>query len=187
MLRIETIRPVSPPAVPRTHGAVLHVYGGPTLVAMARMTGSWLSGPRAALPRDSDGKEQRYRGEQLGLPEAGVGSLASTLRRAAAFILDIGLAALTAFAFTAPHAPGNWSLLVWFVMSFVTVALFSVTPGQAMVGIGVARVDVTAPVGLWRALVRVLLTFVIVPVVVWDADTRGLHDRVTSTAVIRSR
>ncbi|MET0317221.1 MAG: RDD family protein, partial [Rhodococcus fascians] len=39
---------------------------------MARMTGSWLSGPSAAIP-DGQKKEQAYQGENLGLPKSGPG------------------------------------------------------------------------------------------------------------------
>ena len=60
------------------------------------MTGSWLSGLRAALPRDSDGTEMRYRGERLGLPEHGPGSIAGTGRRVAALTVDWLLALVVA-------------------------------------------------------------------------------------------
>jgi hypothetical protein len=151
---------------------------------MARMTGSWLSGPHAALPRGSDGTGERYRGERLGLPESGPGALASVGRRVGAIAVDWGIATLIAWLV----APGpSWNFAVWAVISIVTVALFSVTPGQVALGIGVARVDKTAPVGLWRALIRVALVGLIFPAAIWDADTRGLQDRLTDTAVIRSR
>jgi len=151
---------------------------------MARLTGSWLSGAHAALPRDSDGTDERYRGERLGLPESGPGALASVGRRVGAIAVDWGIATLLAWLVT----PGpSWNFAVWAVLSIVTVALFSVTPGQVALGIGVARVDKTAPVGLWRALIRVALVGLVFPAAIWDADTRGLQDRLTDTAVIRSR
>src|SRR5690606_25936850 len=52
---------------------------------MARMTGSWLSGPAAALPKGQQ-QEQKYPGQLLGLPEHGPGSLVTTARRAFALI-----------------------------------------------------------------------------------------------------
>lgn len=151
------------------------------------MTGSWMMGPRAALPRSVDGSEDLYRGERLGLPADGPGSLASTGRRAAAMVLDVLSAASVAALFTAPAAPRNWSLLVWIVVGVVSVALFSFTPGQAAMGVRVVRVDARASVGLVRALTRVAMVFLIVPAVVTDLDGRGVQDRATGTAVVRSR
>ena len=151
---------------------------------MARMTGSWLSGPHAALPSDSDGTEERYRGERLGVPETGPGALASVGRRVGAITVDWAIATLCAWLFL---SDASWNFAIWAGMSVVTVALFSVTPGQLAVGIGVARVDKAAPVGLWRAVIRVALVGLVIPAAIWDADTRGLQDRLTDTAVIRSR
>lgn len=151
------------------------------------MTGSWLSGPRAALPQDGDGTDDRYRGERLGLPPAGPGSLAGPGRRVAAITADWLLATGVAYLFTAPADPGYWRLPVWVVVSVLSVAVLATTPGQAVAGIGVARVDAAAPVGVLRSLIRVVLVFLVVPPLVWDVDGRGLQDRATGTAVIRSR
>lgn len=148
------------------------------------MTGSWLSGSGAALPCDSSGAGERYRGQRLGLPETGPGALVSVGRRVGAIAVDWGIATALAWLFT----PGaSWNFAVWAGISILTVALFSVTPGQLVLGIGVARVDKTAPVGLWRSIIRVALVGLVVPAAIWDADTRGLQDRLTDTAVIRSR
>lgn len=151
---------------------------------MARMTGSWLSGSNAGLPRDTDGTAERYRGERLGLPEAGPGALASVGRRVGAITVDWAIATLMAWL-VAPSL--SWNFAVWAIISIITVALFSVTPGQVALGIGIARVDKVAPVGLWRAIIRVALVGLVFPAAIWDADTRGLQDRLTDTALIRSR
>ncbi len=151
---------------------------------MARMTGSWLSGSNAALPRDADGTAERYRGERLGLPEAGPGALASVGRRVGAITVDWAIASLIAWL-VAPSL--SWNFAVWAIISIITVALFSVTPGQVALGIGIARVDKVAAVGLWRAIIRVALVGLVFPAAIWDADTRGLQDRLTDTALIRSR
>ena len=42
-------------------------------------------------------------------------------------------------------------------------------------------------VGLWRSVVRTLLTVFLFPPIIQDTDGRGMHDRATGTAVIRSR
>lgn len=151
------------------------------------MTQSWLDGPRAALPADTDGTENHYRGERLGLPPDGPGAAAGTGRRVVAITVDWLLATGVAFLFTAPADPGYWRLPVWAAISILAVAALATTPGQAVAGIGVARIDAEAPVGVFRAVLRVLLVFLVVPVLITDTDGRGLQDRLTQTAVIRSR
>lgn len=135
--------------------------------------------------------EQAYPGRALGLPETGVGSVASMAARVGAFVIDIVLSALVAWWFTAPEAPRNTSLVVWAVMTVVTVALFGITPGQAALGLRVVPMDrdrdrVRSFVGLW-AIPRTVLIFLIVPPLVLDANGRGLHDRLCRTVVLRIR
>ncbi|PXY51661.1 hypothetical protein CIT14_22235, partial [Virgibacillus profundi] len=76
---------------------------------------------------------------------------------------------------------------VWALLTVVPVAFFGFTPGMAATGIRVGKLDGTPAVGLWRALVRGALTFVIIPAAIRNADARGLHDRATGTVVIRLR
>ncbi len=130
--------------------------------------------------------EANYPGRRLGLPASGVGSVAPMGVRIAAFAVDLAVAFLVALAFTRPELPKNWSLLVWAVITVVAVGLFGFTPGQALLGIRVAPLGGRAVVGLW-AIPRAVLTFVVVPVLLTDADGRGLHDRYCRTVVIRSR
>jgi uncharacterized RDD family membrane protein YckC len=40
---------------------------------------------------------------------------------------------------------------------------------------------------VWRAVVRTALLMLLIPALVVDADGRGLHDRLTDTAVVRER
>ena len=57
-----------------------------------------------------------------------------------------------------------------------------------LLGMGVARLDVPGSrVGLWRAALRTVLTGVLFPAAMVDADGRGMHDRATGTTVIMSR
>lgn len=131
-----------------------------------------------------------FPGEALGLPESGPGSLAPMGRRVAALLIDwliaYGLALLalglggikTAMLSTA-------ILVVWFVLGVVAVRLFGLTPGQLALGLGVVSVDGRAPVGIGRAVVRGLLLALVVPALFTDWDGRGLHDRVSGTAMIR--
>lgn len=152
--------------------------------------GSWLNGPSAALPKGEDGSEDKYRGERMGLPETGAGSLATTGRRVAALVIDwllaagIGLLIFNVWDGAPDQATTN--LLVWVLISVVSVWLFAFTPGQAALGMGVVRVDAPVRVGVGRSFFRVLLTIFILPPVITDIDGRGLQDRATQTAVIRT-
>ena len=158
---------------------------------MARMTGSWLSGPSAALPKDQQ-REQDYAGQILGLPQHGPGSLATTGKRVLALLIDwftaMGVATLLVGdkPFESPNLSA-YTLIVWFVVGVVCVSLFSFTPGQYISGLQVARVDAPVRVGIVRALSRQLLLVFIAPALVTDVDNRGLQDRATQTALVRSR
>ncbi|MGW6379159.1 RDD family protein [Rhodococcus sp. NPDC055112] len=158
---------------------------------MARSTGSWLSGPSAALPKGEDGTENLYKGERLGLPESGPGSLVGTGRRLAAFMIDWlmggGVALLILGGDALDGRLGSIILMVWFAVGVVTVSLFSFTPGQYCVGLQVARVDAPVPVGIVRALARQVLLVFVVPALITDLDGRGMHDRATGTALVRTR
>lgn len=134
---------------------------------------------------DSAREQDRWRGERLGMPETGPGSAAPMWRRAAAFFLDLVLAALVAALFTFPELPRNWSMLAWTVITVLPVAIAGTTPGMAITRIWVARMDARPMVGVWRALVRCALTTVIIPPLVQNSDGRGWHDQLTGTIVLR--
>jgi uncharacterized RDD family membrane protein YckC len=137
---------------------------------------------------------QAYRGQRLGLPESGPGSLSTTGQRLGAFLVDALSSALVAALFVqalhpgrgvAGHLPGSWSLIPLAVDYVAGLLLAGRTLGMALVGLRVVRVDRDAPVNLWRAVLRTLLLFLLVPAVIWDRDGRGLHDRYSDTAVVR--
>lgn len=154
---------------------------------MRRVIGSWLDGSRTAwnnAREEADGQRPQWRGKGLGLPSSGPGSAASTGRRALAFLVDILLAGLATWAFTAPNVPGDYSVIGWFVITVVPVSLTGATPGMMLLRIWVARTDDATYVGPWRAVVRCVLTFLVVPAVVWNLDGRSWHDRLTGTVVL---
>ncbi|GAB33492.1 transporter [Gordonia otitidis] len=165
---------------------------------MGRATGSWLSGPQAGQDVDVE-----YRGADLGLPEAGPGSLAGGWHRVAGLMVDWIIAGGLSLLFVRFCSPdmGTVILAVWFVVGVLTVTLFGFTPGQFAAGTRVARVDLGpertaaeledttgfAAVGPIRALARQLLIVFIVPALMNDYNGRALHDRATGTAMIRTR
>lgn len=173
-------------------GTIRHpaILGG-----MREVAGSWLSGPTSG----HDGPAQKFKGEKLGLPESGEGSLAPLGVRVGALIVDwllaygvvgvvLMLGGTGSVGDEAFSAVASWAVpLVWGVAGVVCVWLFAQTPGQAVSGIGTARVDAVERVGLGRSLVRVIFLFFLLPPLIQDEDGRGLHDRSTGTALIRTR
>lgn len=133
------------------------------------------------------------------MPERGEGSMASLGLRIGALVTDWLLAyalvgVIVALAGTGVFGGGSFSQitswavpLIWGVIGVVCVWLFAQTPGQAMAGIGTARIDAEERVGILRSLVRVVFIFFLLPPLIQDEDGRGMHDRATGTALIRTR
>jgi uncharacterized RDD family membrane protein YckC len=140
------------------------------------------------MDRDaSPPSQQRVRGASLGLPESGPGSLASFGTRVLAYLVDAVVAALVAALFTAPDLPRPWSLLSFGLIYVVTLVAFGQTPGMRLLGLRLAHPAEGQRLALWRAVVRTALLVLLIPALVVDADGRGLHDRLTDTAVVRER
>ncbi len=145
-------------------------------------------GDSGAEPGDSGaGDSGAARGARLGLPVSGPGSLATAGPRIGAFAVDAVLSTLVAGLFTAPALPRTWSLLAFCCEYVFFAATFGQTPGMAVLRLGLVRVDGPGRVGLGRAALRTLLLMLLVPAVIFDSDGRGMHDRLTGTAVVRLR
>jgi uncharacterized RDD family membrane protein YckC len=129
--------------------------------------------------------QQRVRGASLGLPAEGPGSLASFGTRAAAFCIDALGSALVAGLFTAPRLPGNWALGAFAAVTVITLVAFGQTPGMRLLGLRLAHPRPGQRLAAWRAVVRTALLCLLVPALLVNADGRGLHDRLTDTAVVR--
>lgn len=154
-----------------------------------RDVATWVSGPRAAL--DAAGIDLGYRGERLGLPEDGVGSITGFGRRLGALFIDWLASALVAkllfpqFEYGSEQS-GFATLGVFFVMKAVFTLFGGSSFGQRLLGIRVISLD-KGYVNVWRSLLRTLLICLLVPAVIWDRDGRGLQDRLTNTVVVRAR
>jgi uncharacterized RDD family membrane protein YckC len=113
--------------------------------------------------------------------------------RILAFGIDLILAGLVAGLFVhrsdmsgpAAHLPGQWSVIPWALDYLLGLLLLGRTLGMYLTGLRVIRVDARLAVGPLRALIRTGLLALIVPALLVDSDLRGLHDRLTATAVIR--
>lgn len=149
--------------------------------------GSWLSGPRAAL--EDAGADLGYRGEQLGLPEQGPGSIARPGRRLGALAIDWALCLLIAYGLLThgykPGSTGNWALLVFFVLGVLTVGTVGSTPGKRLLGLRIVP-EGGGRLNPLRVLLRTALLCVAIPALIWDRDGRGLHDRMARTIEVRA-
>jgi uncharacterized RDD family membrane protein YckC len=129
--------------------------------------------------------QQRVRGASLGLPAEGPGSLASFGTRIGAFLVDAVLSTFVSGLFTAPKLPANWSVLALAAIYVLMLVAFGQTPGMRLFGLRLAHPRQGQRLAVWRAVVRTALLVLLVPALVVDADGRGLHDRLTDTAVVR--
>ncbi|ANZ19128.1 RDD domain-containing protein [Streptomyces noursei ATCC 11455] len=147
--------------------------------------GSWISGPRAAA--EDMGVEFGYRGQRLGLPEEGPGSIARFGRRFGALFIDWALCLLIAYGLLSggkAQSASNWALLVFAVMSVLTVGTVGCTPGKRLLGLRVVA-EGGGRITLPRVVLRTLLLVLVIPAVIWDRDGRGLHDRLARAVEVR--
>ncbi|MFJ6853415.1 RDD family protein [Streptomyces sp. NPDC091271] len=147
--------------------------------------GSWLSGPRAAA--EEMGADFGYRGQRLGLPQEGPGSIAPLGRRFGALFIDWVVCMVIAYGLLArgdQQSAGNWALGVFLVMSFLTVGTVGSTPGKRILGLRVIAED-GGRLGIVRVVVRSVLLLLVIPAIVWDRDSRGLHDRLARAVQVR--
>lgn len=147
--------------------------------------GSWLSGPGAVIGTDQD-----YRGQRLGLPESGSGSVAGFGRRLLALVID-WLACLLLVRLFLPQidygTPDSSLATLGFFLAELTLFtwLVGASFGQRLLGLAVVRLDGGGGPGLVRAFLRSVQICLVVPAVIWDRDSRGLHDRSLGTVVVR--
>ncbi|WP_067272408.1 RDD family protein [Streptomyces jeddahensis] len=147
--------------------------------------GSWLSGPRQAA--EDMGVDLGYRGEQLGLPKEGPGSVAPLGRRVGAIAVDWGLCVLIASSLITGsygQTTSSWALLILFVLNLLTLGTLGFTPGKRFFRLRVVGVD-GGRLGVGRALVRSILLCLAIPALIWDRDSRGLHDRLARAVQVR--
>lgn len=126
-------------------------------------------------------QEPRWAGEFLGLPESGPASMASYPRRIGAVFIDWFVASGIAMIIE----PGNqWVVLGTFlVLHFALLWLFGTTLGKRVFRIQVVQFG-GATIKLYQAAIRAILLCLVVPVLVIDRDSRGLHDKLAGTVEI---
>ena len=150
-----------------------------------RTIGSWIEGPGAGAEQLGD--DFGYRGRRLGLPEEGSGAIAPTGRRLVAVLIDWWLCALIAYGLIAHRnlvVANDWTILVFFVLSVLTLGAVGSTPGKRLLGLRVVRLD-GGRASLPQAALRSFLLLLAIPALVWDRDGRGLHDKAVATVEVR--
>ncbi|KUL34172.1 hypothetical protein ADL22_30875 [Streptomyces sp. NRRL F-4489] len=128
-----------------------------------------------------------YRGQRLGLPEEGPGSIARAGRRFGALFIDWALCLIVAYGLLSggkAQATSNWALLVFAVLSVLTVGTVGCTPGKRLLGLRVVA-EGGGRISLPRVILRTLLLVLVIPAVIWDRDGRGLHDRLSRSVQVR--
>ncbi|MFE4972194.1 RDD family protein [Kitasatospora sp. NPDC056651] len=147
--------------------------------------GSWIDGPKAAA--EKMGTDFGYRGERLGLPKEGPGSIAGPGRRIGALFVDGWLVSLVSYGLLAHGDKGEanlWTSPLFFLVAALLLSTTGTTVGKRLFGLRVVRLDggrATIP----QVLLRTLLLCLVVPPLVWDRDTRGLHDKAVGTVEVR--
>lgn len=126
--------------------------------------------------------EANWAGKRIGLPETGPGSLAKMGRRTLAICIDWSMALLVSSAFF--KSDNLTTLLVFGAVQWVFVSTLGTSPGHRICRLVVRRIN-GGYVGFWRGLIRTSLLLLVLPAVIWDADNRGLHDKIAGTVLVR--
>lgn len=137
--------------------------------------------------RFGDLEPSKWPGERLGLPEEGAGSVGRVGRRFGAILLDWGIAMVIALL-VAPFDSLLYSwvtYLVFVIMQVIFIPTIGGSIGHRMLGMRVVPIA-GGWVGPWRPLVRTVLLALVIPVLVWDSDQRGFHDKIAGTVLIRT-
>jgi uncharacterized RDD family membrane protein YckC len=134
-----------------------------------------------------------FPGERLGRPTSGRGSIGRPGRRIAALLIDWTAATVIATAFfgydqfALPEQAG-WTMfapmIVFSALQIIFIPTIGGSPGHRILGM---RIEMLRGgwVGLWRPIVRTALIILVIPAVIWDADQRGIHDKVVGTVLVR--
>lgn len=130
----------------------------------------------------SSPREPRWAGEFLGLPESGAASAASYPRRIGAIFIDWFVASGIGMMIE-PNSPGA-VLAIFVFMHFALLWLFGTTLGKRILRIQVVQVG-GAPIKLYQAAIRAVLLGLVIPVVIIDQDSRGLHDKLAGAVQIQ--
>lgn len=125
-----------------------------------------------------------YRGQRLGLPESGVGSVAGLGLRTLALALDWAIAYFLSRWLTDQRFSVD-QIAVFAVEIVVFTWLVGGSMAQRFLRLRVVDAARGARLSLPRVILRTVLILLVLPAVVYDRDQRGLHDRAAGSVVVR--
>lgn len=141
----------------------------------------WLEGPKASL--EDQGYSFGYKGERLGLPQAGPGSVAGLGRRFLALLID-WLACVLISRLVQSEPNPALPLVIFFAEVSLFTALMGSSFGQRIMGIRVVSLA-TGRLDPLRCAMRTMLICLVVPPLLFDRDQRGLHDKAVKSVAVR--
>ena len=130
---------------------------------------------------------QNWPGQRLGLPESGPRSIARLGRRVGAIAIDWALAYLISWSFFRGEdgSADAWITLALFAAEqYLFLVVVNGSIGHLLLRMRVVPLR-GGYLGVWRPLVRTLLLCLFIPAVIWDADQRGLHDKIAGSILVR--
>ncbi len=150
-----------------------------------RDVASWLEGPNARRPDAATD----YPGKRLDMPESGPGSIARFGRRLVAIVIDWTLCQVMAYALfrvtLGEGGPSSFApLLIFGVENILMLSTLGSTFGQRILGVRLTSIAGERAT-LLQVVARTVLLCVAVPALIWDRDSRGLHDKAAQTVLVR--
>lgn len=127
-------------------------------------------------------EDDYWPGKRFGLPQDGPRSAPSYLRRALGLVVDWAIAVGVSIAFFNYNA--LWTLGIFVVLSAISSLVSAGTIGHHVCGIRIAPIQGGA-LGIVAPLLRPILVALVIPAVLYDEDTRGGHDRILGTILVR--
>ncbi|MHA3725172.1 RDD family protein [Leucobacter sp. HY1910] len=151
-----------------------------------RSDAHWANAGKPQPQKFGDLEPSEWPGERLGLPESGERSVARLGRRVVAIIIDWAIAAVPVYLFLGGYyAQWWWQPLIFAVMQIVLIPTIGGSIGHRIMGLRVLPIA-GGWIGPWRPVVRTVLLCLAIPVLVWDSDQRGFHDKIAGTILLRS-
>ncbi|MGV8912309.1 MAG: RDD family protein [Rhodoglobus sp.] len=124
----------------------------------------------------------QWPGKRIGLPADGPRSIGRLGRRLVAIAIDWALAVVISIAFFNYDAFATMGVFV--TAQIVLLLTANGSFGHLVTGLRVVPLA-GGYLGVWRPVVRTLLLAIVIPAVIWDADQRGMHDRLAGTLLVR--
>jgi uncharacterized RDD family membrane protein YckC len=107
-------------------------------------------------------------------------------RRVLAICLDWAIASVIGYSFMSGPKASLVVLGIFAIAQILFIPTLGGSVGHAICGMRVVPIA-GGWVGVWRPVVRTVLLCLVIPVVVWDSDQRGFHDKIAGTVLLKVR